>query len=220
MSGCAVFESYPTHDRYRALRLTDPPQIGPDVYALQHALNSLGWNIPLTPDGVLGVKTSKTIVGAQRRLGLLADGIAGQITQRTLALKIGKDLKSGTNLPAGLPGGQLAHESSFILGNYSPQRPDGNYDAGVAQRNTAHTPPKEGFDPVLSIQALIDRVTAKYAKYDQVSDERRRWELAVGSWNAPAFTDYLAGEGGAKPSDASRALLESYIDSCTAYMQL
>ena len=98
--------------------------------------------------------------------------------------------------------GQIAHESSFLLGNYSPYRPaTDSYDAGLCQRNTEHTEPKIAFDPVKSVAALVDRVLNHY-EYFEGLPQRRRWELAAGSWNAPAYACYYARKEGA-PVDAS-----------------
>jgi hypothetical protein len=200
--------------------------MGEDVYALQTALNYVGdFKNPIVIDGILGVKTGKAIVAVQKKLKIADDGVAGQGTQKALSLHIGKAVKK--DLPAGLPGGQLAHESSFLLGNYSRQYPDGSFDAGVAQRNTNFTPPDQGFDPILSITKLCQTVSDSYKRYEGMTNERRRWELAAGSWNAPAFANYLAREEGATnpggratPGADDRVKLEQYIASVCAYLQV
>jgi hypothetical protein len=223
-----MFTNYPTYWVYRALHVTDPQLDGEDVYALQLALNAVGqFNVPLVADGVLGVKTGKAIEGVQRKLKLEEDGVAGQVTQKALALAIAKEVKKTISLPEALPKTQLAHESSFLLGNYSKQYPDKSFDAGAAQRNTNFTNPKAGFDPVDSIQALCQRVRDSYDRYAGMTNELRRWKLAVGSWNAPAFANYIAREEGATnsgpratPDAEDRAKLEAYIDSCCATLKL
>lgn len=223
-----MFEGRPTYNPYRALHVTTPVFEGEDVYALQIGLNAVGqFEVPLAADGVLGVKTGKAIEGVQRKCKLVVDGVAGQRTQTEIALRIGKEVKRTLSLPAGLPAGQISHESSFLLGNYSLPRPDASFDAGVAQRNTNFTSPKNGFDPVDSIKALCQRVYDSYVRYQGMTNERRRWELAVGSWNAPAFANYLAREEGATnsgpratPDADDRAKLEAYIASCCAYLQV
>lgn len=222
-----MFDTYPTHWRYRPLRHTDPPLVGPDVYSLQLALNHVGnFAIALEPDGVLGPKSGRAIAGAQRKLGIADDGIAGPATQRALALRIGKELKGP--LPAGLPGGQIGWESGFFLGNYSPQRSDGSYDAGLCQRNTNLTPPREGFDPIASVNALVARVADHYELFEGLP-ERRRWELAAGSWNAPAFACHYARREGAgqvrssqtaTPSAAAAEAFAAYVAGATAYLRV
>lgn len=217
-----MFDTYPSYWRYRTLRLIDPPMQGEDVYALQIGLNAVrDFTVPVVPDGILGLKTSKAIVAVQKFLKIVADGYAGQQTQRAIALRIGKAAKKEFPLPAGLPGGQIGHESSFLLGNYSPQRSDGSYDAGVVQRNISYHDPMDAFDPVSSIRLLCSHVFNNYQKYSSVENEKRRWELAVGSWNAPYYTNYLAGvKPYAIPGPTALQKLEEYIASATAYMKL
>jgi len=219
-----MFTAYPTYNPYRGLRLTEPRIAGEDVYALQLALNHVGqFKVPLTADGALGPKTSKAIEGVQRKLNLVIDGVAGPGTQRVLALRIGKEAKMETGLPPGLPGGQIAHESSFLLGNYSARRPDGSYDAGVVQRNTRYHNPEDAFDPVASIRLLCGFVADRHELYEAAGhvDERRAWELAAGAWNAPYYANWLAGvEPSAKPGPSALEALEAYIASATAYLRI
>jgi len=223
-----MFSAYPTHNRYRPLRLLDPPLSGPDVYALQLALNYVGqFKVPLSADGVLGPKTAKAIVGVQRKLGLEpVDGIAGPATQRALALRICKQEKSA--LPAGLPGGQVGFESGFFVGNYSPLRDDGSYDAGLCQRNTRYVSAEDGFDPVESVKALVGRTEEHYALFVGLP-ERRRWELAAGAWNAPAIACWYAKAEGAtevrvsqtlKPSAAAAEAFANYIAHACAFLRV
>lgn len=217
-----MFDNYPSYSVYRTLRLSDPRMVGEDVYALQLAMNNIrDFDNPIIIDGVLGPKTSNAIFAVQRELKIIVDGLAGQGTQRAIAQRISKRVKEQIRLPIGLPYGQLAHESSFILGNYSSQREDGSYDAGIAQRNTNYTDPATGFHPVVSIQALCQNTYNSYQKYSSVTDERRRWELAVGSWNAPYFANWYAGiTPSAKPGPEAAEKFQAYIASATAYLKL
>jgi peptidoglycan hydrolase-like protein with peptidoglycan-binding domain len=210
-----MFTGFPTYSRYRTLQLSDPRQRGEDVFALQVALNEV-INTALALDGILGPKTSQAIFKAQGELSLVIDGKAGGLTQRALALRIavGK-----TTVPFNLIKGQLEHESGYRLGNYSPQRSDGSYDAGVAQRNTNYTPPRDGFNPAKSIEALEANTRHYYDLYSGIADEKRRWGVAAGAWNAPAYANYLAGvKPWAVPSESARVTFEAYIDSVTAYL--
>lgn len=217
-----MFTDYPAYSVYRTLRLLDPQMSGEDVYALQIGLNAVkAFNVPLVPDGVLGIKTSKAIVAVQKELRIVADGLAGQKTQEAIAQRISKIVKLEIPLPTGLPYGQLAHESSFFLGNYSAQRGDGSYDAGIAQMNTKYTNPKDAFHPAYSIRTLCQHVYGSYQRYSSVTDKRRRWELAAGSWNAPYYANWLAGvKPSAEPGPTARQLLEDYMKSVTAYLEL
>jgi hypothetical protein len=221
------FTAYPTHARYRTLKLSDPRQTGLDVYALQNALADLGDHANPGPlDGILGPQTAKAIRAAQEGMFITVDGLAGGGTQTALARHLAARVDYRLRLPAGLLLGQLMTESGCRLGNYSPRRPDGTYDAGVAQRNTQFTPPRDGFTVLASIDALGVRLRTYYDRFAGVAG-RRRWELAAGSWNAPAFASYIAREEGAtgvktsetlRPSDTARATLEAYMDSATAMM--
>jgi len=225
-----MFTSWPTYNWRRALHMTQPMLAGEDVYGLQMGLNFVVPEAKLTTDGVFGRATAEALGMAQRLLALAADGVAGPVTQRAIALKIGNKAKQDHPLVKGLPGGQLQHESGFQLGAYSPLRSDGTYDAGVAQRNTAHTPAQDGFDPVNAIGVLCKTVHDAHERYDKISDPLRRWKLAAGVWNAPAYANQLAWEEGQtnipantrrNPDlDSARATFEAYMDSCSAYIRL
>jgi hypothetical protein len=214
-----MFDSYPTYSPYRTLRyVKDDVQIGEDVYALQLAIDAIV-AVPLVPDGVLGERTSAGIEDAQRFLGLEVDGRAGQLTQRGLALTLARKAHQSKDVPYKLLKGQLAHESSYLLGNYSAQRADDSFDAGVAQRNSNFHPLKNAFDPVDSIALLARHTRDKFDLFGVVTDKTRRWGLAAGAWNAPAFAHYLAGvKPWAVPSTNARIALENYITSVTAYL--
>ena len=223
-----MFTAYPTYNRYRTLKLASPLQRGEDVYALQTALSALGHS-PGTHDGILGKLTKAAIVAAQEGLYITADGLAGPQTQTMICRHLANQASQRERLPTGLLYGQISHESSCRVGNYSPARGDGSYDAGVAQRNTAHTPAREGFTVPDSIEKLAADLRKHYGLYNGVMPTRRRWELAAGAWNAPAYASYIAREEGAtgvrvsstaKPSANARAALEAYMDSATAYLVL
>ncbi len=216
---------YPTYSRYRTLHLTEPQQQGSDVWALQIALIFFG--ATLAVDGILGPRTSAATTAYQKANGLFVDGLAGGATQMKLTRQTMEAKIAGTGVPSDLIRGQLDHESSDRLGAYSARRTDGSYDAGVTQRNTAHTPPSEGFQPVISIQALIARVKTAYALYEGVADLHRRWGLAAANWNGPAYACYIANEEGAHvpknqcaaPTSDARTKIEAYIASVTAYFK-
>lgn len=234
-----MFTSIPTYDVYRTLKLADPYQRGEDVYALQTAIKGLG--IAVDTDGILGPLTSKAIKDAQTKLAITVDGLAGGGTQAALCKKEANEARSDWNLPLGLVFGQVSHESSCRVGNYSSQRSDGSFDAGAAQRNSAFYDLKDSFTVPFVIDFLGEYLSSYHRLYAGVSDSRRRWELSAGAWNAPAFAGRIATEEGAsvpssKPSwwparipytgkassvpDSARVKIEAYMDSVTAYMQL
>jgi hypothetical protein len=221
-----MFTAYPTFDRYRTLMLLSSRMTGEDVYALQTALKEFGV-LSGTADGILGPITSDAIKSAQARLTLAVDGKAGNATQTALVRNLTEKLRVDFKLPHGLLFGQCLHESSCRVGNYSPLHGE-TYDAGVAQRNTEFTKPQDGFNVPLSIDALGANLRKFYDKFAGVSNDRRRWQLAAGSWNAPAYACYIAKQEGAKvslrecarPSDSARVTLEQYMASATAYLSL
>jgi hypothetical protein len=224
-----MFDAYPTYDPYRSLEQKTPAMKGEDVYALQTALNECDFPCGIA-DGVLGPMTDRAIREAQRELRLVVDGKAGGNTQRTLALRLASRVASSTKCRYDALRGQLEHESGYRLGIYSsPQRADGSYDAGVAQRNTHFTSPQAGFDSQRSILALAQEVRKHFDLFEGVSPLSRRWALAQGAWNAPAFACYIAREEGAtgvstrmtlRPSSEARQTLEAYIDKVSQYLQV
>ena len=199
---------------YRPLRKGDG---GWDVFALQSAL-------AVSKDGAFGPVTDKAVRDYQTSAKLTVDGIAGIATQMSLALKHVWPVQAKHETPAGLIRGQVEKESGFQLGNHSARRTtDGthNWDVGPTQRNTLYASLQQGFDVPGSVAFLGNHLRRKhdeYASYSEVGDERRLWELAAGSWNAPAWADRLA--KGQSLSESQRTWLEAYISRVTIYMKV
>lgn len=220
-----MFTSYPIYSPYRTLALTTPAQRGEDVYALQKAINAIALS-GLIPDGELGPHTASALLKAQRKVGVADDGKAGVITQRAFALRILKKKLVDVDLVPRLTEGQLQHESSFLLGNYSPERGPMNFDAGVAQLNSTHHRLRDAFDPVHAIGLLVDTTRGAYARYSAKAkfrgsdhSERRRWALAAGAWNAPAYANWLAGvQPWAEPGPSALQTFEAYMRDVTIYL--
>lgn len=217
---------FPTYRRYRTLQLTTPPQHGEDVYALQTALNNTGFPCGVE-DGIFGAQTAGAIKKAQSTLKLTVDGKAGGLTQRALALRLAGSIAQSMSVPVNAFKGQLELESGYWLGNYSDMRPDGTFDAGVAQRNTRFTAPQKGFNADDSIAALGNTIRTHYAVFDGLATSKRRWSLAQGAWNAPAFACYIAREEGAtqvrasmtlRPSEPQRTTFEAYVRHASIYL--
>lgn len=225
-----MFDTFPTYDRYRTLEMKTPALRGEDVYALQTALNELSFGAG-TPDGIYGPMTDRAVREAQQTLKLVVDGKAGGATQKALALTIASQVSTVNRgrPPYSALLGQLEHESGFRLGIYSPLRPDNTYDAGVTQRNTKFTSPQIGFDTKKSILALAEVVRDHHDLFTGVLSERRRWALAQGAWNAPAFACYIAREEGAtkvttgmtlRPSLIARTTFEDYVTKVSKYLEV
>jgi peptidoglycan hydrolase-like protein with peptidoglycan-binding domain len=205
----------PAGYKYRPLKAGDA---GWDVYALQTALRGTGLN-PGPNDGAFGPRTQGAVMDHQEARGLAADGVAGIVTQRSLTLALIWPQQKAKGTPPGLMRGQIEKESGFILGNHPPRYEDGQYDVGVTQRNTNYATYADGFDATDSIRVLAERLRTKYDAYKaigKVKDNRRLWELAAGSWNAPSWTDKMANGGTLSPNASQH--IEAYIDRVTVYM--
>jgi hypothetical protein len=234
------FSSYPNYSRYRTLQLVSPNMRGYDVYALQTALKEMGYDTGGL-DGIFGPASDRAVKLAQNKLSLVVDGKVGGNTQTAIVKRLANRARELNHLPKGLVFGQCMHESSCRLGNYSEARHDGSYDAGVAQRNSNFHDLADAFDVEDSIELLGRHLAAHYMLYDGVTDLRRRWELASGSWNAPAFTNWIANDEGdavvpkskpswwpaelvfvgqSKPGPLAREKIEAYMKSATAFLEL
>lgn len=207
----------PVGYKYRALRAG---LRGWDVYALQTAL-------AVSADGIFGPQTEAAVRACQERNALVRDGIAGVLTQREATLDLLWPVQREKQTPPGLLRGQIEHESSFWVGNHSLLYGNGSYDVGVCQRNTKYVDFATGFDAPGSVAALAGSTRRYFDKFAGVkSDEDgRRWGLAAGAWNRPAYACWIANEEGAsvprsetaQPSTSARELLEEYISDATVY---
>src|SRR4051812_23116448 len=84
--------------------------VGWDVRALQLGLTEVGH--ALIADGNYGPITKAAVTNFQSRLGLVADGWAGNATQRQLAFLLIWPVQRAQGIPRGLMRGQNGHESS------------------------------------------------------------------------------------------------------------
>lgn len=80
----ATATTAPTSLDTALLKLTNPPQRGNEVRALQAALRQKG--IRVGTDGVFGPDTDRAVKEYQQSQGLAADGIVGPATRRSLGL--------------------------------------------------------------------------------------------------------------------------------------
>lgn len=215
--------------------------VGWDVRAVQRELIALGHQLPrFGADGHYGEETVTAVTNYQKRKRLFVDGWAGPKTQQTLTLDVWWPIQAGYGIPPGLGRGQLGWESGLLPGNHSPARkqpdparfpfkPDVNghyFDNGVSQMASEYHNYEEAYHPQVALTYYAKRITAAHARYRQVghvTDARRLWELAAGSWNRPAHANWLAGirDGSASEPDADeREWLEFYIDHTTHLLTL
>jgi len=199
---------------------------GYDVFALQTALVEMGLDTGGL-DGIFGGATSRSLKEAQKLLGITADGLAGGGTQQAIIKRLANRARTINNLPGGLVFGQCMHESSCRVGNYSAARSDGSYDAGATQMNSSVHPLSLAFNVEMCIEELGRYLRARYDGYQGLFADRR-WELASGAWNAPAWSAWIAKKEGATvpanwlpriaPTQLQVATLEQYMASTTSYM--
>lgn len=230
-----MFTSHPTYDFYRTLERLPKMLVGEDVFALQTALLACGFD-PKGADGYLGDNTATAIWHAQQAQlispvddkPLLADGKAGQKTQGALEWIIATKVEKKYALPADLIRGQIQKETSFYLGAYTdiyntvPAM--GSWDVGVVQKNTYHYPDiKNSYDVPAALGFLGQYVRSYYDDFAGVPDPRR-WQLAQGAWNRPAYAAYIAREEGAHPTKGmapplmgERSALEDYMSKASMY---
>lgn len=196
---------------YRPLKLEKPFQTGWDVYALQTALKNLEL------DGVFGPMTHARTLVVQRDLGLVVDGIAGPATQHAVVSSIAVPYRNIYKLPVNLLKGQIEKESGWLVGNHTaPYDGNGSRDIGIVQRNDRFAEWDQAFHVPESLEKIANHTrTKKNVYFDLVGNHTRAWQLAAGSWNAPAWTDRLA--RGETLLSHQEAHINAYIDRVTSF---
>jgi hypothetical protein len=184
----------------RTYRYTLKPGLtGHDVWALQVNLNSV-YSSDITEDGDYGNNTKARVTRFQGERGLEADGIAGPLTQRTMALYLAKAPESVQNLPVNLLRGVIEGESGFYVGavNWSVA---GGVDCGYVQRRVYEGDYsndavfRKAFDGKQQFDAVAKELrTLKETFFGRkgATTHRRAWELAVLNHNWPAAADRLS----------------------------
>lgn len=238
-----MFSGIPDYARGRALNLRTTPIQGEDVFALQCAMVTLLRN-QLKTDGVFGKRTKGHVQKAQSIVGARVDGVAGVETRSKIVLAIARPVTLEYELPQGALHGQLAHESGLDPGIYSwiirqAEDHDGHpnpallekgvaFDAGVGQLNSDYYELRDAFDPIYAIDKLGKDTRAAYGRLKGIKNRRRRWKLAMGHHNAPAFAYWIANEEGAQiprgetrqPSQTARVKLETYMDDVSVLLKV
>lgn len=217
---------------YRPLKQGDQ---GWDVYALQTGLVEVGHGVGSSgTDGYFGADVDAAVKEFQAEHNLDVDGIAGIVTQTYVVKVLAPIATAAYRLPRNALKGQIEKESGNQLGNHSVTYSDGSLDIGVTQRNTRYHSYEDGFDVADSIDYLAKTIRGHFDAFSEPScadrlrarglpqtDPRRKWELAMGAWNRPAYASYLAGRPmseSLKPTQANIDWLEAYIDRVTVYI--
>jgi hypothetical protein len=208
--------SYLDGGNYRPLKERTPRQQGWDVFAVQTGLLAAGEKLPVYgPDGIYGKESGDAVESFQKRRGLKVDRIAGGDTMREIGNVLADKVTAAYGFPQGLAKGQFEKESSKLPPNYSAVRSDTTRDEGLVQLNTKFNPDSTAFDTRVAYIKYAERVKSYYTKYRSWGvAERRAWELAAGSWNAPDWTDRLA--QGKTLTATQQAHIDAYIEAATA----
>lgn len=183
----------------RTYRFTLKPGLqGHDVWALQINLNAV-YASDIVEDGDYGDNTKARVTRFQKDQGLTADGIAGPLTQRTLALALLGGPEAAETLPKGLLKGIVEGESGFYVGavNWSVA---GGVDCGYVQRRVydenyddAHFRVAfNGKTQFASVAAEVRDLKETFYGRKGATTHRRAWELAVLNHNWPAAADRLS----------------------------
>jgi hypothetical protein len=174
-------------------------QKGHDVWALQINVNASGLVGTIAEDGAFGPKTTLAIKRLQDKLGLAADGIAGPVTQRSLALRLIARVETKYSLPKGLIRGIVEGESGFMVGavNWSVA---GGVDCGWTQRRVIEQNyDEDNFRRAFHGPVQFDLLAAELRREKDrfygkagAKTHRRAWELAILDHNWPYAAQRLA----------------------------
>jgi peptidoglycan hydrolase-like protein with peptidoglycan-binding domain len=191
---------------------------GTDVWALQLNLRAAG--VSITTDGSFGPATDAAVKAFQIKQKLVADGIAGIMTQRSLCLFLAQTPEKFSRLPKGLLQGLCENESGYAVAAYTghPTDPSG-FDIG---------PYQDAFPPRLrSEENYANAYNAKtmateagktlrtqkdaFRKAPKVSTDKLAWQLATLNHNWPYAADNLAFRGSIYRDPAQDALPQQWI---------
>lgn len=171
---------------------------GHEIWALQLNLNG-ATNAGLATDGDFGPKTKSAVVAFQKNQGLTADGIAGILTQRSLATKFFNAPETTFRLPRGLLYGITEGESGFALGatNFTVA---GGVDLGWLQRRVTDANWNEenitnAFDGRESMNFAAERLRTwkqRYASQPGIVSTEAAWRNSVLRWNWPSAAEHFA----------------------------
>lgn len=194
---------------------------GIEVLALQINLNEL--QARLVADGIFGPATDKALRSWQELHGLVADGVAGVLTQRTIILKLAEDATKKMNLPLGLLKSIASNESGFILAAYSRHPSDGGFDFGPYQ---LAFPPEPMFQQsynnacdalIMANKTGLSSRTLKneFRKAPFVKTDKYAWQLATLNHNWPFAAHNLAFIGSIYQNPAEDTQPQAWISAAS-----
>lgn len=202
------------------------------VASLQHALG-------LQPDGYFGATTDKAVTELQREHKLVVDGIAGPQTKRVATLLCLWPQQKEFATPPGLLRGLVEGESGYAPDAQSviyehPERPGVPLaDLSVTQWQTAiedttevrqhidvnHALAHMAGDASRGMRPRHDRYYEQAWVKAQAARHEWAWRLAIGSWNAPSWTDTWAKLGPNALTVHQREHLAEYIGDKAVYVK-
>jgi peptidoglycan hydrolase-like protein with peptidoglycan-binding domain len=199
----SIFSSIPRETVYTFKRGTHPPLLG--VYALQASLKALYPEtiMPLVADGMYGEATESFMKSYQGDHKLVADGVAGPITQRSLAVSLRKHADPEEHVPSGIIDGLVSGESGGLIDAKNWSVP-GGVDLSYVQRRVIYpvvspTSVKRAYSPPYQFSLVVDNLVdtqARYLDYSAVQSRTDRreyaWRLAVLEHNWPYGAQHLA----------------------------
>lgn len=170
---------------------------GPDVWAVQIALNATPGKPGLAEDGAYGSHTVGAVEALQGHLGVKVDGICGPQTQAALCIRECNAERQHA-VPTGLLKGICLGESGGIIPTTSSLYPNHSRDYGPLQDNlTAPTQQalREAFDIVLQAKEVAGRVRSTFESFHGqpgAKSTETAWRLAVLNYNWPAAANQIA----------------------------
>ena len=164
------------------------------VYAIQTALNDTGAD--LEPDSVFGEATVEAVKRFQGKRRLVADGVFGPKTSKSMALALAPKVESSA--PKGLMRGVVEGESGNHIGAVNWSVP-GGVDCSYTQRRvydaqmTDRAAVERAFDPLYQLGLLSRHLEGRFASFlSRVPDRERAWRLATLSHNYPYAAEQYA----------------------------
>jgi hypothetical protein len=149
-------------------------------------------------DGAFGPLTEQSVMDWQKGNGLVVDGIAGYVTQRSIVVRRSQPSSLAHGLPTGFLKSKAAQESSFCLASCGPHPSDWGFDLGAYALSIGPNTMSDTQDSFLlgfDAGRMADRAgSSARTYYNDRSDDKfvlnPNWygeELAVGSYRPVVF---------------------------------